>query len=148
MRLDPSAAESWEGPSGRGSVWRLREDVLATRVEGRGTAELMRFYTTRADEMLAKSPTLYVFHHWAGISSWDPEVRDELRAWAAQYGARLVGTHFLVRSAVLAMAIEVAAMAIGRKLHSHRSEATFFAALSRVLGQNPAGRVSRKAKLR
>jgi hypothetical protein len=131
--LDPEAAEYREELGGLAWVWQLREDVMATRIEGFGSAQLMRFYTARADAMLERSQTLYVFHHWAGVRAWDPDVRHQLRAWAAAYGDRLVGTHFLVRSPLLAMAIEVAGMALGRKLLSHRSEATFFAALQSVL---------------
>lgn len=134
MLLDPQTAESHEEPRGRVWVWKLREDVLATRIEGFGSAELARFYTARADTMLERSATLYVFNHWGGVTSWEAQVRQGLRAWAAQYGERLVGTHFFVRSPVLAMTVEVAALALGRKLHSHRSEASFYAALRRVMG--------------
>ncbi|NUP10399.1 MAG: hypothetical protein HOW73_30485 [Polyangiaceae bacterium] len=135
MQLADDAAEKWEGDGGRLWLWAVSPTVLVTRVEGYISLEGVRFYTNRADRMIARSGSLYVFHHWGGVLSWDPQARDRLRTWAGAHGKRLPGTHFLVRSRVLAMTIEVAGLALGRKLSAHRSEATFFAALAEVTAQ-------------
>ncbi len=138
--LDPRDAKTFELDDGRLQLWHPQKDAIVTRAEGHGSRELLRFYTDEADLALQSSDKLYIFHHWAGITTWDPLVRDELRAWASQYGDRLAGTHFLVRSPLLAMAIEVAGLALGRKLHSHRSEAAFIAELTRVIGRRATER--------
>lgn len=111
---------------------------MLTRIEGHVGLDALRFYTTRADELIAKHGRLFVFHHWTGIATWEPLVRDQLRKWAAGHAGSLPGTHFLIRSRMLSMAIEVAALALGRELHAHRSEATFFAELDRVVAQESA----------
>ncbi|MFO0548751.1 MAG: hypothetical protein U0271_10205 [Polyangiaceae bacterium] len=135
MVLDDAAAEIWRGPTGQVAVWMLAPQVIVTRVDGNIQMEGLRFYTSRADRLILREGRLHVFHHWGGVTTWESDVRDELRHWAKGHEGRLVGTHFLVRSRVLSMAIEVAALALGRKLHAHRSEATFFAELENVLGK-------------
>lgn len=140
MRLDDATAEKLERERETIRIWTPAPTVIVTRIQGHASLEGLRFYTSRADRLLARTGRLFVFHHWAGITSWEPTVRDELRRWAALHDGRLPGTHFLVQSRMLAMAIEVAALVLGRKLHSHGTEATFFAELDRVLASERRGR--------
>lgn len=140
MLLDDAAAEKLTRDRETIRIWTLAPTVIVTRIEGHISVDGLRFYTTRADRLLARTGRLFVFHHWAGITSWEPTVRDELRRWAALHEGQLPGTHFLVQSRILSMAIEVAGLALGRRLHSHRTESTFFAELDRVLASERRAR--------
>ncbi|NUO50876.1 MAG: hypothetical protein HOV80_18645 [Polyangiaceae bacterium] len=138
MQPDDALAEKWQDARAHARIWTPAPTVMLTRIEGHVGLEALRFYTLRADELIHKHGRLYVFHHWSGITAWEPLVRDQLRKWAAGHDGHLPGTHFLIRSRMLSMAIEVAALALGRELHAHRSEATFFAELDRVVAQESA----------
>lgn len=140
MLLDDATAEKLTRERETVRIWAPAPTVIVTRIEGHASLEGLRFYTSRADRMLTRSGRLFVFHHWAGITTWEPTVRDELRRWAALHDGQLPGTHFLVQSRVLSMAIEVAALVLGRRLHSHQAESTFLAELDRVLASERRGR--------
>jgi hypothetical protein len=140
VQPDDALAEKWHDARANARIWTPAPTVMLTRIEGHVGVEALRFYTTRADELIAKHGRLFVFHHWTGITTWEPLVRDQLRKWAAGHAGHLPGTHFLIRSRVLSMAIEVAALALGRELHAHRSEATFFAEVDRTVNQESGRR--------
>lgn len=135
MRLRDDDAERYEGPACVALAWTPAPDVIVTRFRGHADRGALSFYTTRAQRIIDEQGHIYVFHHWAEVNGWDPSVREDLRRWAADRAKALWGSHFLVRTKVLSMALQVAALALGRKLDAYNSEAHFFAALERTLGR-------------
>ncbi len=132
MRLRDADAISYSSSRCSGKLWVIEPDMIVTRAQGRGEFAMTKVYMERADEVLARAGRLLVFHDWRGVTSWDTEIRDGLRNWALKKPKDAIESHFLVNSKVLAMAIQVAAMFVGRELRAHSSQASFERAVEKA----------------
>jgi hypothetical protein len=115
VELNEEKAERLAGQRMEALFWVLTPTLVCTRVSGHVELDALHFYTQRIDRLLMKGQTLQVFHDWTGITGFDPEVRSPYRDWAATK-EKLVFPVFLVKSKVLAMALSVSALVIGRDL--------------------------------
>jgi hypothetical protein len=123
---DPAKAEHHENDETVADVWAPAPGMLVTRARGVGTLLAIRWYTARADRFLMRGDKLVsVFHHWAEITSFEPEARSYLRGWATERASSLGEAHYLVSSRLLAMAISAAALALGRALSAHTDPKRF-----------------------
>lgn len=86
-------------------------------------------YTTAAERFLGEGGRLHMFHHWLAIDGYSPDAREWLTQWAMQWAPQLPGSHFLLHSRMVAMAVSVAALILRRTLHSYTDEAEFLATL-------------------
>lgn len=115
MDLDEDKAERYEGPRMCARLWTPRPGVVVTRVSGHVDVGATHFYTRFVDQELEKHDMIQVFHDWIGIRGFDPDVRFPYRDWANRVQSRVTPT-FLVSSKVLAMALSVTALMLGREL--------------------------------
>jgi hypothetical protein len=127
---DDATAERYDTPATRARLWVPAPGLVVTRCEGIGDLGAIQVYTARMDKLLASGQRIRVFHHWLEVSSFQPEAREHLRAWATRRHADLNDAHYLVRSKIIAMAISVAALALRRRLVVYTSVPKFMAALS------------------
>ncbi len=145
MDWSDSNAEQHDNAQTHARVWAPAPGMLVTRARGLGTLAAIRWYTARADRLMAGGqPLRAVFHHWREITSFEPEARSYLRGWAAQRSSSLGEAHYLVSSKLLAMAISTAALALGRNLRAHTDERGFEQLLDQrvaelLLEQRPPG---------
>ena len=117
--------ETTESPRGAGAVWVPVHGVVVTRARGYGDLALIRTYTRLADRAFTEGGRWRAFHHWLEIEAFEPAARAYLRGWAASRASNLADAHYLLGSRVLAMAVSIAALALGRELVSYTDEARF-----------------------
>lgn len=124
LRWDETHAEPFPG-DGDGAIWRPRPGLLFTRARGRVSAAMARFYIAAAQDELAGTKRLYVFHDWLEVASYETEARDLLRAFGKTVADGRLRAHYLVRSKIVSMAIQTAALVLGRELASTSQRAEF-----------------------
>lgn len=133
MDWDPNRADAFTGPRSYGWIWHPAHDVLVTRLVGQADVAALNFYTERAGPLLDAGVKLHVFHDWSKIAGYDQAARDALREWAAAREGQFGDVHYFVQSRVVAMALSVAALTLGRRLFTHVREDPFHAALEQRL---------------
>lgn len=135
----PAAAEAFRAGDTEALLWTPAPALIVTCLKGHASVELLAFYTARAEREMARG-RLTVFHDWAGLTTYDPAVRDELRRWGKLHNDRFERVEYLVRSKVVGMLISVAALTLGRELHATADRPTFLADLERALAtRQPRG---------
>lgn len=134
MDWDPARADAFRGARGFGWIWLPAPDVMVTRLVGQAERSAVSFYTERAGRLLDAGVRLHVFHDWSKVVGYDPDARDALREWAASRDTQFGDVHYFVQSRVVAMALGVAALTLGRRLFTHLRAEPFQAALDQRLG--------------
>lgn len=92
--------------------------VLATRIVGHGTAALTRRYMQIARRHLEEHGRIRVFHDWSGMTGYDPEARDLIRAFGKTNTDDRVVVRYLVKSKIVSMAVQTAALVLGREFEA------------------------------
>jgi hypothetical protein len=119
-------------------LWVPAPDIMVTHVNGYAEWPDVRWYTQRADRIISTGQSLYIFHDFEGLTGYDAATRTKLTEWAAKRNKFLPGTHFLIRTRILAMGVSVAALALGRPLKAFSSRREFEATLQKKLADRPA----------
>ena len=135
MKLRDADAITYSSSRCSGKLWVIEPDMIVTRAQGRGEFAMTRAYMEQADLVLARAGHLLVFHDWRGVTRWAGVIRDGLRSWAMSKPKDAIESHFLVSSKVLSMAIQVAAMFVGRELRAHSNPASFERAIEEAFLQ-------------
>jgi hypothetical protein len=129
--------ETLRSPRCTFDLWVPAPDILVTHVNGYAEWTDVRWYTQRADRIISTGQSLYIFHDFEGLTGYDAATRTKLTEWAAKRNNFLPGTHFLIRTRILAMGVSVAALALGRPLKAFSSRREFEAALQQKLADRP-----------
>lgn len=125
MDWDEERAERFEGQRGRIAIWSPVPGVIVSRVEGHADLPITRFYIARAQRELLTQKRIRVFHHWGGVTSYDADARDAIRAFGKSNRDERVLTRHLVKSKILGMAIETAGLVLQRDFKATSDERTF-----------------------
>lgn len=99
-------------------VWTPAPGVLTTRIVGHGTTALTRSYMQIARRQLDEHGKLRVFHDWSAMTGYDPEARDLIRAFGKTNTDDRVLVRYLVKSKIVSMAIQTAALVLGREFEA------------------------------
>lgn len=106
---------------------------MVTRLVGYAERGAVSFYAERAGRVLDAGVRLSVFHDWSKVVGYEPDARDALREWAAPRATQFSEVHYCVQSRIVAVALSVAALTLGRRLHTHLRLEPFLAALDQRL---------------
>lgn len=133
MDWDEAPTDDYETEATLARLWVPCSGVVVTRVSGVGSLEIIRVYTNRMDRLLMVRRGIRVFHHWHALTSFEPDARAHLRAWASSRKEMLADAHYLVSSKIVSMAIAAAALALGRELVGYTDEAKFTGMLDEAI---------------
>lgn len=125
MNWDDPPVETYDTARTHAALWLPAPGVVVTRADGVGDLGSISIYTRKMDELVATGRRYHVFHHWQGVTSFRPEAREHVRKWASTRLDRLNDARYLVGSKLVAMAISVASLALGRRLRVTTREAEF-----------------------
>jgi hypothetical protein len=107
--------------------------VFLSVAMGRATSGTAGHIIRFAEEMLAAGRRLLVFHDWEGLTGYDPEARRTLTEWTGRISPFWDGSHILLASRLVAMAISVASIATTPgKIKAYSSRKTWEAALAQA----------------
>lgn len=125
MDWDEERAEQLAGGRGRIAIWSPVPGVIVSRVRGHADLAITRFYIARAQRELLTQRRIQVFHHWGGVTGYDADARDAIRAFGKSNRDERVLTRHLVKSKILGMAIETAGLVLQRDFKATSDELTF-----------------------
>lgn len=125
--------ETWRSARCSIDLWVPAPDVLVTHVNGYAEWTDFRWYAQRADRIIGKGNNLYIFHDFEGMTGHDSQARTKLTEWAGSRNNFLPGSHFLIRTRMTAMAVSVAALALGRPLKAFSCRREFEGTLRDLL---------------
>ncbi|MBL9020850.1 MAG: hypothetical protein JNL21_01570 [Myxococcales bacterium] len=106
-------------------VWAPAPGVLTTRIVGHGTTALTRTYVQIARRQLDEHAKLRVFHDWFEMTGYDPEARDLIRAFGKTNTDDRVLVRYLVKSKIVSMAVQTAALVLGREFEATTDKEKF-----------------------
>lgn len=133
--------------SARGALCLLEPapGVFYVRVDGSYSKDLYdRGFLVPMMAEVPRVPSLQLFVDWWDLASYDSAVRSAATEWATEHKTRVERTELLVRSRLVAMGVNTAAMLLtlrGIRLSVHAALAPFEAALQAAV----ASRRSRSA---
>ena len=125
MELSEGLAQRYESGETTALVWRPAWGIIVTRVVGRGTLAVTKFYISLAQSAIVECGAARVFHDWSGLKGYDPEARDLMRAFGKTNADDRVLVRYLVSSKILSMAIQTAGLVLRRDFESTTDRAAF-----------------------
>lgn len=141
MDFNEADAECYDTPATHACLWLPAPGVLVTRGSGIGDLGAIKVYTRTMDRLIEQGLRYDVFHHWLGVTSFRPDAREHLRAWALAHLDQLNDAQYLVSTKLVAMAVSVAALALGRRLGVTTSEREFMKKLDSAIVASRRSRV-------
>lgn len=98
----------------KGSLYaeELSNDVLATRIEGYMTLAMAQALVAEFDRFLRGHSVLRAAHDWADMSSYAGEGRSFITDYCLRERRRIGECHILVKSAMVSMGVNTAAIAL------------------------------------
>jgi hypothetical protein len=105
-----------------------RQPLLWVQYAGYGTAELVPPMLEALEESLLFDRPV-VFDDWQHVTGYDSAVRQQITDWAQADKTRILETHILVRSDLVAMGVAVANLALGGHIRAYTRRDEFEDAL-------------------
>lgn len=100
-------------------------NILASRVVGMGSAEMVRNVIEFGDELIAAAGSIQIFHDFSEVSGYRAEARRVLVDWGVRNPDAIECTHVLFRSKVVAMGVSMATRLLGEQLTGYSKYAEF-----------------------
>lgn len=129
LPLAEAEIESYSG--GRVCVW-LRPRVLVSQVSGRLTTAVAHRLDVATRKLIRPGERYLSFHDWEQVDDYDSDARQLLTEASARNRAYIDKTHILLRSRVIATALDAARVFL-KHLHPYSSRAPFEDELRRAL---------------
>ncbi len=107
--------------------------ILASRVVGMGSLELVRHVIAYGDELRANAGRIQIFHDFRGVEGYAPEARRVLVEWGVQNKDSIAATHVLFRSKLVSMGVRLATRLLQGQLEGYSDPKRFEAALARAI---------------
>lgn len=103
--------------------------ILATRVEGMGSLEMVKRVVAFGDELIEAHPPIQIFHDFRGVTGYRADARKELVDWGVRNPEAIAMTNVLFKSKIVAMGVTLATALLGDRLTGYSKHALFEAAL-------------------
>jgi hypothetical protein len=116
-----SKAVHYSNAQGRGHVDEPAPGILATRIEGRGTVGFAGMLILFAEGMISAGRRLLVYHDWERLESYEAEAKRSLMDWSTRVTPHWDGSHVLLSSPLVAMAVSVASLTQRGKITAYSS---------------------------
>lgn len=117
-----------ERPAGVMVLYAPSAPLLYSRIEGRVDDEVLGPLRRACDHAVSRGPAWF-FNDWELLEHYTTRGRLEITQWALRHRARIVESHVLVRSRLVAMGVGVANLALGGIYRTHRRRIDFEQAL-------------------
>ncbi len=111
-------------------VQRVTPGVVLTRMRGHATLEHFAPIKSAVDAELEGGGRPAVFHDWEAMTGYDSAVRVAMADWYRGVEDRVAEVHVLASNRMVAMGVAVVALAVGARIQSHASRASFERALA------------------
>jgi len=92
------------------------------------------FLAYSEDRIRLASGKLAVFHDWLEMTGYDSSCRKRITEWTVKNLAHYAEVHVALRSKIVAMGVQVANIALGGLVHTHKNLASLEAAMMNVVG--------------
>lgn len=102
--------------------------VLASRVVGMGSLEMVQNVIAFGDALIANTGAIQIFHDFSEVSGYRAEARRVLVDWGVQNPDAIICTHVLFRSKIVAMGVGMATRLLGEQLTGYSKYTEFDAA--------------------
>lgn len=93
------------------------------------------------------SGKLTVFHDWLDMTGYDSSCRKRITDWTVKHLDAYAAVHVLLRSKLVAMGVQVANLALGGLVKTHKTRASLEAAVRAAVPQEPAARSVRPPRI-
>jgi hypothetical protein len=114
------------------TIYELSPSVIATHLRGFFFDELIDHQLAALETHAAQSPTIHHFFDWSEMTGYSSDARKRLTEWKNQH--EHVTSHLLVKSAIVAMGVNMANRVLGGSLDVTPKPDTFFQKLVEALG--------------
>lgn len=112
-------------PTGNLVVDRVTRGVVRTRLVGHALAEHVAPIREAVEAEIACGFRPLVFHDWERMTGYESSARIEMTRWYDSVRDRVTAVHVLTANRLVAMGVQVVAMAVGARIQIHRSRASF-----------------------
>jgi hypothetical protein len=116
-----SKAVHYSNAHGRGHVDEPAPGILATRVEGRASVGFAGTLIVFAEGMISAGRRLLVYHDWEGLEGYEANAKRSFVEWSNRVMPHWDGSHILLSSPLIAMAVSVAALTQRGKITTYSS---------------------------
>lgn len=117
-------------------MYAFNRAAYATEFTGRlQDAHVDLFLAYSEDRIRVASGKLTVFHDWLEMTGYDPSCRRRITQWTVSNLSHFSEVHVALRSKLVAMGVQVANIALGGLVKTHRSRASLEEAVRDVVGE-------------
>jgi hypothetical protein len=116
-----SKAVHYSNAHGRGHVDEPAPGILATRIDGRATVGSAGVLIVFAEGMISAGRRLLVYHDWERLESYEAEAKRSFVEWSTRVMPHWDGSHILLSSPLIAMAVSVASLTQLGKITTYSS---------------------------
>ncbi|HKP60951.1 MAG TPA: hypothetical protein VJV78_29680 [Polyangiales bacterium] len=128
----PSNAKRACSDRGELYFWLIAPDICATYAHGAMTRNMSQLFLNQLEPVYATGVTIYGFHDWLDMASYDSMCRVDLTAWVLRHRKQTVA-HIAATSRLVAMGVSVANLTLGNLFHVHDSQDGLEHALAETL---------------
>jgi hypothetical protein len=127
MIANPALLRRFTTHGGRGTMtlWAPAPMLLLCRVDGFFFKELVPPYVEILNAAVSNDALLQLFSDWADMTGYDGETRKALTAWQKDH-LKVSVPHLCVKSAIVAMGVNMANLMLGNSLQVSSNLATFY----------------------
>ena len=114
--------------------------VVVARYQGRAHAEFVAPLARDLDALVDRKSLTEIFMDMAESEKYDSEFRSRWIDWLQEYMPWVKAVHILQRSSLVAVGIQIAALAVGEMVRSYTKREEFEAAIRKAVAR--AGKAS------
>ena len=120
--------------SGVVEIDRPMPGVVTTRMTGHARAEHVEPIKRAVNQEIAAGRRPHVFHDWSDMTGYDSEARVAMADWYAKVRDHVASVNVLAKNRLVAMGVQVVALAVRADIHIFGDRAAFDAACRRARG--------------
>jgi len=114
---------------------RIAPGLVRTLLVGHATPDLLQTIIDAVETEIQKGQRPAVFHDWEGMTGYDSKARVSMTQWYAKVRKQVTGVHVLTKSRLVAMGVQVVALAVGEDIKIYTSRTEFEEAYQRALAR-------------
>ena len=126
-------ADSFENAACSIKVSFPRHDIVLFEISGYLDVEGANYAIQQTDKLVERNSRVWVFNDWTELRGYDSQSRQMLTVRTKELGDKIVGSHILVKSSIVAMGVSVANFLLNQSQIAHSKKESFENALQGVL---------------
>jgi hypothetical protein len=131
-----SSAESRLSPGGGAvTVTHPAPDVILFEVVGVLDSRCVDEIVAATDQAIQSAGAIHVFHDWSEMTNYESHTRKRLTDYVEAVKSKLLSSHILFRSRIVAMGVSVANLVLNQRLSTYTDKEKFTASMVRIVNR-------------